>query len=110
VQQTVANNAVSTGGVTGKGFKPGQSGNPSGRPPIAKEFRDKCRNYMEAGEGGWDKLVSLASKSKPQIRIRALELITAYAYGKPAQAVEVTGGDGAPVVVRLEGEAEKWAK
>ena len=35
------NNAKATGGVTGKGFKPGQSGNPGGRPKkLAKLVRD----------------------------------------------------------------------
>ncbi len=42
----VANNSKTTGGATGKGFKPGQSGNPNGRPKIADEFRGKCREFM----------------------------------------------------------------
>lgn len=38
----VASNAEATrvGGVTGKGFKPGQSGNPSGRRALPPELRD----------------------------------------------------------------------
>lgn len=69
--QTVAINTQTTGyrsgGVTGKGFKPGQSGNPSGRPKrkfatkvYAELFRDKefraafkesVRQILTAGRG-----------------------------------------------------------
>jgi hypothetical protein len=38
---TVKNNGRTTGGVTGKGFMPGQSGNPRGRPKgLAKATRE----------------------------------------------------------------------
>lgn len=49
MEDNVENNAETTkkpGGVTGKGFMPGQSGNPGGRPKdtlkafIARELRD----------------------------------------------------------------------
>jgi hypothetical protein len=37
---TVQNNGPTTGGVTGKGFQPGRSGNPGGRPQsLAKATR-----------------------------------------------------------------------
>lgn len=36
------NNAPATGGITGKGFQPGQSGNPGGRPKgLARRVRDE---------------------------------------------------------------------
>ena len=35
------NNGTTTGGITGKGFRPGQSGNPGGRPKgLAKATRE----------------------------------------------------------------------
>jgi hypothetical protein len=38
---TVQNNSRTTGGVTGKGFMPGQSGNPGGRPKgLARATRE----------------------------------------------------------------------
>lgn len=47
---SVANNGKTTGktvgGVTGKGFLPGQSGNPSGRPK--KPLTDRYRGVLEA--------------------------------------------------------------
>ena len=84
----VANNKKTTGGITGKGFKPGKSGNPSGRPKVAQEFREKCREFMQ--DEGWDKLFELARK-KGKDQKAAVELIAAYAYGKPKQSIETDG-------------------
>ena len=78
-----------------KPFKKGKSGNPGGRPKIAKEFKEKCREFM--GDEGWKKLVALAKDKKHRDHFRALETIIAYSYGKPKQGVELTGEDGAPI-------------
>ena len=83
----------------GKPFAPGQSGNPGGRSPIAKEFRARCREYMEQPGGGWDTLIAMAGDSKAKEQRYALELIASYAYGKPKQGVEITGEEGAPLGV-----------
>ena len=104
----VANNGKRTGGVTGKGFKPGQSGNPSGRPAIAKAFRDRCREFMEAEEGGWDILITMAKGGGSDKRA-ACELLAAYAYGKPTQGLEVSGEGGGPVVIKVNIRADKDA-
>ena len=40
VVTSVENNGGSTGGITGRGFQPGRSGNPGGRPQsLAKATR-----------------------------------------------------------------------
>lgn len=49
----VAGNGKGTGGITGKGFKPGQSGNPNGRAAVPPEVRaaleaDTLEHYEEA--------------------------------------------------------------
>ena len=81
-------------------FKPGQSGNPSGRPKIAEEFRDNCRVFM--AEGGWQKLKDIVEDEKHRDRFRALELIMGYAYGKPKQGLEIdTPAGGLKIRVRL---------
>ena len=38
--KSVHSNGRGTGGVTGKGFKPGQSGNPGGRAAVPSEVRE----------------------------------------------------------------------
>jgi hypothetical protein len=49
----VASKRPSTGGITGKGFLPGKSGNPSGRAAVPPEVRaaleaDTLEHYSEA--------------------------------------------------------------
>lgn len=87
-----AENSAKT--APGRPFKKGKSGNPGGRPAVAKEFREKCREFMETE--GWVKLFSLAQKEGKEQRY-ALELVCAYAYGRPRQGVELTGEDGGPI-------------
>jgi len=43
VEKQRKNNGKIPGGVTGKGFKPGQSGNPNGRPPNEKSITNWMR-------------------------------------------------------------------
>lgn len=86
--------------TVGKPFAKGKSGNPGGRPAIASDFRKRCREFMEAD--GWRILIDMASDSKAREQRYALELIAAYAYGKPKQGVELSGPDGAPVQLDLD--------
>jgi hypothetical protein len=65
-------------------WQPGQSGNPGGRPAVAREFRDRCQDFMS--EQGWQRLMRMA-RGRGSLAFRALELIAAYAYGKPTQLV-----------------------
>jgi hypothetical protein len=88
--------------TVGKPFAKGQSGNPGGRPAVAREFRKRCREFMEQEGGGWDELISLAKDRKAKEQRYALELIAAYAYGRPKQGVELSGPDGAPVALDID--------
>jgi len=96
----VDNNKKTTGGCTGKGFKPGQSGNPGGRPKRVKPFKDRCQTFME--EEGIDALISIAQSPRDKNRFKALELIAAYSWGKPKQGVELTGEDGGDINITIE--------
>jgi len=92
------NTGKNTGNI--KPWKKGQSGNPGGRPKIAKEFKEKCREFM--AEDGWDKLVNIATDKKHRDHFRALELIMGYSYGKPKQGLELTGEEGGSVIINVE--------
>ena len=48
-------------------------------------------------DGGWSILEEMARDPKSPFRARAVELISAYAYGKPPQKLEHTGDEGGPI-------------
>jgi len=66
---------------TGKGgFKPGQSGNPGGRPGANAEVRDLARRYMPAAI---KELARLALKARSEaVRISAIRELFDRGYGK----------------------------
>ena len=96
----VENNTKTTGGVTGKGFKPGQSGNPGGRPKQIKVFKERCQAFMD--EEGIDLLIKIAQSPRDKDRFKALELIAAYSWGKPKQGVELTGDEGNDINITIK--------
>ena len=73
----------------GKPFPKGQSGNPSGRPKLPEEVRDRARSLsIEA-------LETLAAIMKdteapPSARVAAANVILDRGYGKPPQSLDVT--------------------
>ena len=78
-------------------WKKGQSGNSSGRPKVAEEFRDRARKAT-------DEFVIAAWISEVESMgdnwIKASELLAAYGYGRPAQSMELTGRGGGPIEYR----------
>jgi hypothetical protein len=92
----------------GKPFEKGKSGNPNGRPKINEDFRERCRNFMT--NKGWANLEKMANDPYNHSHYKANELIAAYAYGKPNQKLEHTGDEGGPMIIKLAGELEEWAK
>jgi hypothetical protein len=83
------------GGVTGKGFKPGVSGNPNGRPRTAK-FNEAARLVLAeietaSGDSNAELLVKHCLKKAMRGSVRHAELLLAYAEGRPKQGVELSG-------------------
>lgn len=64
-------------------FKPGQSGNPEGRP---KGLSRLIRARTDDGEAIYAGLWTLATSAAPGIQLEALKLLAAYAYGVPGRS------------------------
>jgi hypothetical protein len=81
-----------SGGVTGKGFRPGQSGNPNGKPRALLDFsaaaREHAPEYLQV-------LLKSLKSSNWRERHSALGMLLDRSFGKPVQ--QFTGEDGQPV-------------
>ena len=79
----------------GKAFKPGQSGNPGGRPKLpedVKHVRELARQYTQEAV---DALVVTLKEGGHSARVAAANALLERGWGKPEQPI--TGPDGGPV-------------
>ena len=87
----VENNEITTnrqGGITGKGFKPGQTGNPGGRPKTPEAFKELARsNSMEALETAIT--IMKSKKTKSSDRLKAVEIVLDRSWGRPVQGFDI---------------------
>ena len=91
---------MSRGGLRSTSFRPGQSGNPTGRPtrPATIEarriFQDVADAARERTQDAIDVLAAIMKdpKAPAAARVSAAQAILDRGYGKPAQAVEVSAG------------------
>lgn len=75
-------------------WKPGQSGNPSGRPkdlitPLARKYGNEAIQTIYSIMS--DQLMD------PAVRVKAAALLLDRGYGKAREHIELTGADGGPV-------------
>jgi hypothetical protein len=92
------------GGITGKGFMPGQSGNPTG---IAGRKRPVTEIYEELLEDGVTKddikkALRSIIKSKSSATVQFLKEAADRVEGKPTERVELTGADGEPLQLTIK--------
>lgn len=101
--KAVEGNGKATGGITGKGFKPGQSGNPGGMKKLPEDLKaalsaDSLVLYEQA------KALIAKAISKGQLSVAATLLLGLLKKTIPdAQTLLVSGPDGGPLqVMRLD--------
>lgn len=75
--------------TVGRPFVKGQSGNPNGRPKMPKDLKEA---FKAASPKALEILKKILAdpEAKDGDRLRAAEIILDRAYGKPAQAVDIT--------------------
>jgi hypothetical protein len=80
------------GGVTGRGFLPGQSGNPGGRPRSERKVLEA--RYGEAGEKLYAELHALLAdrNTPPKLKAHILCFLIERLHGRAQQRVEVDAG------------------
>lgn len=103
------------GGVTGKGFMPGESGNPNGRPKgtrnlntivteaLQKMAKDTKGNPMLIEEALVQKIIKMALDGDRKM----IELIWNYRDGKPPQNIDVTSKGARVGTVVLTADEER---
>ena len=76
-------------------FQKGQSGNPGGRPKEFNEVRDLARQHTT---DAIERLVEWLKSDNAKASVSAATALLDRAWGKPAQNMEVSGRDGAPLM------------
>ena len=104
---TVQNNGRTTGGVTGKGFVPGQSGNPRGRPKgLARATRELVGDDgMKLVELWWD--IARDETRRDRDRLEASRLLADRGWGKAPTYAAIEEADPLDLA-RLEQAAEEF--
>jgi len=88
------------GGVTGKGFVPGQSGNPGGRPKSERAYLATV--YGEDSHKVYQRLERLRADPKTPRKLQAeIDFFIERLHGRAQQRVELGGNDGGPVVIEV---------
>ena len=105
VENNTRNNgpAPRRGGITGRGFLPGHTGNPGGRPKGSRELVTLVRDATQDGQTLIHFLVQVAEGKpvlgrKPTLadRMRAIEMLLDRGWGKAIQRIDA---DQSPVTV-----------
>jgi hypothetical protein len=106
---SVQNNGGSTGGITGKGFRPGRSGNPGGRPKgLAKATRELVGEDGMALVELWLQ-IAMDPLRRDADRLRASELLADRGWGKVA-AFQPIEEDDPLSLADLEAAAEEFTR
>jgi len=101
------------GGCTGKGWIPGQSGNPNGRPPNKRYLSELARDLLKTVRKGdldgktTDELVVLALvKEALKGNTKAIEMLHDWTEGKVPDKHQIETGDISIVYKQVKKDAE----
>lgn len=82
-------------------FQPGQTGNPNGRPkrPIEERYLKKLSTSVKLSD--WEDIIKRAVYDARKGDARARQWLSDYLLGKPTQRQEISGPNGANLVINL---------
>lgn len=88
-------------------FKPGQSGNPNGRPKRTQEERDALDMIRSLAPDAAQRLREILSNpaTKPEVMVKVIDMILDRSLGKPDAKVAVLTGDFSALDSAFEGMA-----
>ncbi|MCK8788135.1 hypothetical protein M0638_27660 [Roseomonas sp. NAR14] len=97
------------GGITGRGFMPGQSGNPSGRSKAMVEVEEAARAHTTAAI---ETLATIAGDEAmpPPARVAACVALLDRGWGKPRVSVEANVNVNEALAARLDAARERVAQ
>lgn len=84
------------GGITGKGFMPGQSGNPGGRPKH-KPFLEEIERWIIEHPGDVTTAIKRAFANAKRGDLATLRELMDRIDGPVTSKQEITGADGGPI-------------
>jgi hypothetical protein len=89
------NSDDTAGSKRGRPFKPGQSGNPGGRPKLTPRALEVRAAFREASTRAVERLTELLESGDPDVVLRASKAILERAWGVPGSESEVRETDTA---------------
>jgi hypothetical protein len=74
------------GGATGRGFMPGKSGNPGGRPKAAFDVQALARQHTEQAVR-----TLVEALRDPRLKVQAAQALLDRGWGRPPQTIQTEG-------------------